>query len=54
VYNLIKETSAPLANITGFSPFVAFQPISKSAAAVATANGIGNIWALDPSNAYIC
>lgn len=54
MYTMFKNATKRMANVTGFRPTMAFQPIPKSAIAVAANNGIGNVWGLDEKHAYIC
>jgi hypothetical protein len=54
MYRMLKTAAVPMANITGLNLFMTFQPIPKSAAAVAAHNGIGNTWGVDDSTPHNC
>jgi hypothetical protein len=54
MFTLYKADTLQMANITGFSANLVFQPIPKSATTVAKTNGMGNTWGVDNTKAYIC
>lgn len=54
LYSMWATAVHEMDSVNGFQGTVTFQPLPKTAFAVAANNGIGNAWGHDDTENYVC